>query len=232
MGKSNRRKGERPKRRMVAGMAEDIARPTETESLQYHRRTLEWSLHGNLFLMNYLSYVEDGGFSVPGHGKPRAADETAEEYVALRDAKRALVEVQAAAGTWAELCVEELRHIMPSDAASIAAALLGHGFSWCTASGFDPTPNAMRAGATPLLDAVCPWEHRDQAGEVLTVIWGGMVTDQVAVVGTAAAVHPIATIHVAAAITAWLYSQPDCVPDQLAAKMEIIEQTEKALKFL
>lgn len=233
MGKRNRRKGERPKRRIVLGMAEDLPPITDTNSPLYHRRTFEWSARGKMFLLSYLAFADDGGFSVPGHGAPRADHETTEEYEQHRDVTRQLVGLQARLGTWAEQAAEDLRHIMPSDAYLVAGSILGQGFRWCQAAGNEPTPAAMRAAAGPLLDAMCPPEHLAAAEDALTGLCVGMT------LGTeedplelAADEHPLATIHVAAAITAWMYRQPEYVPDRIAAQMPIIDQCLEAAKHL
>jgi hypothetical protein len=235
MGKKNRRKGERPKRQVIPGMAEDRLPPADPNSLEYERRDFERHARGKMFLLNYLQYADDGGFSHPGHGAPRKDDETVEQYEERRDLTRRQVELQALLGTWAEQAAEDLRYIMPSDAYPVAGAILGQGYRWCQAAGFQfgPEPDDMRAGAGPLLDAMCPPEHRAAAEDALIGFWVAMKLgpDQDPI-QLAAETHPLATIHVAAAITAWMYRQPEYVPDRVAARMPIINQCLEAAKHL
>ncbi|MFI5736092.1 hypothetical protein ACIA49_38620 [Kribbella sp. NPDC051587] len=241
MGKRNRRKGERPKRRVVPGMAEDDPLIADPNSRAYILRAIRWSARAQMFLLNYLSYADDGGFSVPGHGAPREDGETDEQYELRRDVTRGLVEVQAALGSWAELAAEDLRQIMPSDAGHVAGLIFSAGIRWGTATNFEAAPNDLRDGARPYLDAMCPEHHRDDAEQVLTGLMTeltlGLMTGIVATedddpIERSAGAQPIATIHVVAAITTWLYQQPACVPDRPAVLQELNDDVMKALPYL
>lgn len=232
MGKGKRDRDRKPpKGQRFAGVATNAPIPHTagpSTPAPYRGRALTQALHANLFLLNYVAFVADGGFDVPvEYFAPRAEDETDEEYQKRRTATRTLVEAQAAAGSWKDLCAEELRQVKPSDAGKVAIHILGQGFDWCRESGFDPTANGYRDGATPLLDALCPTEHRQTAGMVLDTFWRQIALKQPPSIEETAARHPIATIHVAAAMTAWLFSEPACVPDRTATQMKLIEQGEK-----
>lgn len=212
-------------------MAMDVPIPRKDAPagpMAYYARVIEQGLHANLFLLNYVGFVADGGFDVPlEQFAPQRDDETDEQYEQRRTAARTQVEVQAATGNWKDLCADELRLTKPSDAGEVAKNIIGEGFEWCRDSGFDPSANGYRDGATPLLDALCPAEHRKRAGEVLDMFWNEMVVNRPPSIEETAARYPIATIHVAGAMTAWLFSEPACVPDRTATQMKLIEKGQK-----
>jgi hypothetical protein len=212
-------------------MAPDVAMPVKhahlpeghAEQRWYWRRVLEQYLHGVQFLFNYISFVADGGFDVPAeHFAPQREDETDEQYQQRREVGRLLTEVQAAAGSWAELAVDEVRHIRPSDAGAVAMWMIGQGHEWCQESGFDPSANLYRAVATPLLHAMCPPEHLSRAMEVLDMFWQEIVDRRPPSIDETAVRYPIATLHVAAAMSAGLFGEPACVPDRGAAQAKLI----------
>ncbi|SRR6266567_5738504 len=218
--------------RVVPGMAPDVAMPVKYAHLPdghprqfpYWKRVLEQYLHGVQFLFNYLAFVEDGGFDVPAeHLAPRREDETVEQYQQRHEVVRLIKETQAAAGSWAEFGVEEVRSIRPADAGAVALWLIGQSHEWCQESGFDPSANLSRAVATPLLHAMCPPEHLSRALEVLDMFWLEVVEKRPPSIRETAARYPVATLHVAAAMTAGLFGEPDCVPDRISAQAKLIE---------
>lgn len=218
---------------VVPGMARDQAMPSvdgPAGPAAYHQRVLDNALHATLFLLNYVAFIADGGFDVPiERFAPQRADETDETYRSRRDAARLQVELQAAAGDWAQLCAEEISHIRPSDAAAVATFIIAQGAVWCRESSFDPSANGFRDGATPLLEALCPAEHRQQAFDVLDTYWADIGVHRPPPIEQTAGRDPIATIHVAAAMTGWLFSEPACVPDRTTAQRRLIEQGHKIL---
>ncbi|MFD7161161.1 hypothetical protein ACFV9C_41710 [Kribbella sp. NPDC059898] len=225
MGKKNRHKGQCRRGPVIPGMAEDVVLPTQASERELHRRVLEQVLRTNMFLLNYLSYVEDGGFNVPGRTEPRRTHESIEVFEMRRELLRQQVAVQARFGTWKELCAEELQRTAPSDAGAVALNLLSIGNRWCQDSGFDPTADDYRDGARPLLAAMCPDEHQDRGNDVLDMFWNEIVFHRDPAIEETVARYPIATIHATAAMTTWLYSEPQCVPDQPTRRLELCDQS-------
>jgi hypothetical protein len=177
---------------------------------------------------NYIAFVDQGGFNVPSEDfEPRRHEESEEQYQQRRTAARALKQTQAAAGTWAELATDEIRHIRPSDASGVATWIIGQGHEWCQESGFDPTANSTRDGATPLLHALCPTEHVEHALDVLDMFWQEIVFHRPPSIEETAARYPVATLHVAAAMTGALFAEPACVPDRAATQMKLAEFNRK-----
>lgn len=226
--------------RVVPGMAPDVAMPIKYAHLPdghprqfpYWKRVLEQYLHGVQFLFNYLAFV-DGRFDVPAeHFAPQREDETDEQYQQRREVVRLLKETQAAAGSWAELAVEEMRTIRPSDAGAVALWLIGQSHEWCQESEFDPSANLSREVATPLLHAMCPAEHLSRALEVLDMFWLEAVEKRRPSIRETATRYPIATLHVAAAMTAGLFGEPGCVPDRSAAQAKLLEFNQQLVESL
>lgn len=222
-------------------MAADVAMPVKYAHLPeghprqhpYWQRVLEQYLHGVQFLLNYIAFVDDGGFDVPAkHFEPQREDETDEQYQKRRDAVRLIKETQAAAGSWAELAVDEVRHIRPSDAGAVATWMIGRSFEWCQESGFDPSANLSRAVAIPLLHAMCPTEHLSRALEVLDMFWQEVVDKRPPSIEETATRYPIAILHVAAAMTAGLFGEPACVPDRAAAQAKLLEFNKQLVERL
>lgn len=246
MGKGNRNRKQRDRKppttvRAVTGMAADIPMPTlrpdlpksDSKQHRYWTRVVEHQLHGVQLLWNYVAFVDQGGFNVPSeHFGPRRDDEPDEQYQQRVAAARALKEVQAAAGTWAELATDEIGHIRPSDAGGVAMWIIGQGHDWCRESGFDATANDYRDGASPLLDALCPAEHRQRAAEVLNMFWEEIVFHRPPSIEETATRYPIATLHVAAAMTGGLFANPACVPDRTATQMKLAEFNKKIVNAL
>jgi hypothetical protein len=212
-------------------MARDVPMPPKDgpQGQEPHmRRLVEQGMHGLLFLLNYISYIEQGGFDVPAEQfAPKRGDETDEQFAKRREVARLLKETQAAAGSWAELCTEELRHIRPSDASGVVHVILDEGFKWCTESGYDATADGYRDGALPLLHAMCPDEHRHEALDVLDMFWNEIAFKRNPAIKETSARYPIGTIHTAAAMTGWLFSEPACVPDRATTKMNLIQLTKR-----
>lgn len=217
----------RPGRRLITGMAPDEPMPAKDGPAgprAHYARKIEQGLHGVLFLLNYIAFVADGGFDVPDeHFAPRREDESEQDHADRIKAATLLAQAQAAAGNWAQLCADELRHIRPSDAGAVAEFMIAQGHKWCRESGFDHTANQLCRGALPLLEALCPASHLPRAREVVDMFWWEIVERRPPSIAETARRYPIATIHVAAAMTGWLFSQPECVPDRAQAQRELIE---------
>ena len=190
---------------------------------RWAQRVLDQTLHATLFLLNYVAFIDQGGFNVPPT-EARRDDETQQDYEKRRDVTRMLKETEAAAGSWAELCVAELRSIRPSDAGQVANIILGEGLEWCRRSSFDPLPSDMVEGARSLLQHLCPAEHKlDAVASMMTILDAVARHDQ-SPIDEIAPLNPIGTIHAAAALTGHLFAQPDCVPDRAAAQRELIDK--------
>lgn len=106
------------------------------------------------------------------------------------------------------------------------------GVEWCQESGFDPSANLSRAVATPLLHAMCPPEHLSRALEVLDMFWLEVVEQRPPSIRETAARYLIATLHVAAAMTAGLFGKPGCVPDRVAAQAKLLEFNQQLVERL
>ncbi|WP_091628559.1 hypothetical protein [Amycolatopsis saalfeldensis] len=231
MGKGNRNRRDRddrpkPQPQQVAGMAADEPMPKRDapgEQGRWAQRVLDQTLHATLFLLNYVAFVDQGGFDVPVT-EARREDETQQDYEKRRDVTRMLKETEAAAGSWAELCVDELRNIKPSDAGEVAKIILGEGIEWCRQSSFDPRPSDMVAGARSLLQHLCPAEHKLDAVASMMTILDAVTKGRRLPIDEIAPLNPIGTIHAAAALTGHLFAQAECVPDRAATQRELIDK--------
>lgn len=244
MGDRNREQGGAGPRRSVrvlSEMAPDVAMPITYPDLPnehpqhhlYRRRVLERYLHGVRFLLTYIAFVEDSGFDVPAEQlAPQREDEPDEQYQQRHDLARLATEAQAAAGRFAEMAVDEARHIRPSDAGAVAMWMSSKGREWSMEPGFVPTAHVPRDRAIPLLHAMCPPVHLPRALEMLDMFWWEFVDQCPPSVEETAAEYPITTLHVTAAMTASWYSEPACVPDRGPTRTTLIAFNEELLARL
>ena len=182
-------------------MAADVPMPREDDPAgpgAYRARVVEQHMHATLFLLNYLAHVEDSGFEVFREDSGTLGGVTG----VVRDDGYG----------WGAQCADELRNTRPSDAAGVAAAILDHAHRWCelstfTATPLTPTADFLCTNAIPLLDALCPAEHRTEADMLLRKFWNEMVWHDHSSLQEAATRYPIATIHIAAAMTAAVFAE-------------------------
>ncbi|MDT7787236.1 MAG: hypothetical protein QOF58_5655 [Pseudonocardiales bacterium] len=198
-------------------MAIDVPMPRRDDPAvpgSFKARTLEQHMHAMLFLLNYLAYVQDSEFEISrAHPRPAGAGTGV---------------VRGDGYGWAAQCADELRNTRPSDAPGVVAAILVQDHKWCQQSGFDPTANFYLANATPLLDALCPAEHRDEAGVVLAKFWDEIVRHDQPSLTEAAVRFPIATVHVTAAMAAAVFAQQDA-EQRLLNQLELTSKLERLL---
>lgn len=176
---------------------------------------------GILFLLNYLSFVEDERKDLDKNVEPQRADESDEDFVQRQDIRRMKKEIQAITSDyqhWAQSADEDLRQVRAEQAGTVAASLLALGRTWCEKAEFTPPTGPWHAGAAELLDAMCPPEYRDDAQVALDTL---CVPDAQHEAFAEQVTPPMArpAIHAAAALTTWLYYEPDCVPDADRAQL-------------
>jgi hypothetical protein len=79
---------------------------------------------------------------------------------------------------------------------------------------------------------MCPPEHLDRALDVLKMFWDEIVFKRPPTIHETAARYPIATLHVTAAMTAGLFTNPACVPDRVAAQQKLSEVSQRIVDTL
>lgn len=181
------------------------------------------------FLLNYLNYVRDGGLDVPlDQFGPQRPDETAEEAELRLTVARKTKEVQALAGDWAELCAEvAARPTLALHPDVMVAHVADVGRGWLKTAGHVPNRDEWIAGARPLLGVLCAPEHWLDALNVLDQVgtMGIVPGEDAPLVAVAAQAKPVAAMHAATALVAWLYGQRSVVFDQTAAMSKLARKT-------
>lgn len=200
--------------------------PVGTALSPYTRREMSKRVNAWQFLLNYLTFVNDGGFNIPSEEfAPRRSDETAED-AELRIAKAQLTQkVQALAGNWRDLCAEVLTWIPRNDAMPIVANIVTIGADWLEQSGYTLDRDAWVDIARPLLGALCPPHHWLAALDLLDDLanWGLKPIETNATLLHATSQEPVAAIHVAAALVAAVYATPAAVTDREQAHRELAQ---------
>jgi hypothetical protein len=169
-----------------------------------------------LFLLNYLSFAEDEREDLDKNAEPRRADESDKDFAQRRSIRRMKKEIQAIKSDyqhWAQSADEDLRQVRADQAGAVAASLLALGRTWCEKAGFVPPIGSWHAGAAELLDAMCPPEYRGEAQVALDILCVPPDTNYEAFAEQVTPRMARPTIHAAAALTTWLYYEPDCVSD-------------------
>lgn len=211
--------GRGSQQRRVPGMGEDRPLPSgdgQGGSYLLLSRRIQQQMCANAFLFNYINFVIDL-FELPvEHFAPQRDDESPEQYTQRLELTRRTAAAPGPAVTCRAACDEDLQLIAPSDAGAVAALILTEALDWFQESGWYPDKETFRAGARPLLDAVCPSEHRERAELVHEQLWNPVTLKQPEQVRAIADEHPVVALHVVAAMTAWAFSQPACVPDPAA----------------
>lgn len=115
------------------------------------------------------------------------------------------------AGSWGQVCREELEHAKPDDAEQVAWALLDTAQGWCSGA-YTPSAADLRDGAAGLLEDLCPPSWRDAARRVLDR-WTGLDEHRPATAEETITAHPGVAAATATAVVAWLYAQPQREPD-------------------
>lgn len=200
--------------------------PVGTVLSPYTRRELSKSVNAWQFLLNYLSYVQDGGLEVPAEQfEPRRPEETAEQAELRIKLAQTMREVQALAGNWRDLCAEVLTWIPRNDAAEVAENIIKVGVGWLHESGYTPEREAWVAGARRLVGALCPPRRWMAALDLLDMqaAWGMRPATDSPELALAVHDEPVAAIHVAAASVAWLFGTPGAVTDPQAAHRKLAE---------
>lgn len=191
-------------------MKTDIPMPSETDPNArpaWAKRVIAATLHGGLFLLHYTSYAVDGGFDYPTDKgfAPRAADESVADYEQRRIVTRMIIEVQAGAGDWKELCAEQLAHLYPSDAPHVCQFISEQLAGWMAQRGGGSFIDVMD-GSPRYFRPLCPARHHDAAYLVADDLLNAMMVGRLAAlppaIRKAARREPVATIHVCAAMAA------------------------------
>lgn len=200
--------------------------PVGTALSPYTRRELSKSVNAWQFLLNYLTFVKDGGFDVPAaEFEPRRPDETAEAAELRIKVAQKTREVQALAGNWQDLCAEVLTWIPRNDAAAIVENIVKVGGGWLEESGHTPDRDAWIGTARPLLGVLCPSHHWLAALDLLDehASWGVKPIETNPTLFLATSREPVAAIHVAAALVAAVYGTPDAVTDPQEAHRKLAQ---------
>lgn len=211
--------------RQVPDMAVDVPMPDmfdEDATAEYFGRRIGQELTAVMFSMNYLSEIDDNA-DLAKRLDPRHFTQSPAPTALLDGANRAEL------GSWAKECARQLTDIRPSDAPGIVGRILATGHGWAKNSGYDPQAHQWLAGAGLLLVELCPQHHVRDAIEVIDTFHAGMLKQAVPSNEEMAQRYPVAAIHVAAAMTGWLYSQPACVPDQIAVKSDLLAKAQEIL---
>lgn len=230
MGKGKRLRAQARTARPRREMADDrpyLDEPIAEKPAAFARQELDVYVHAALFVLNYLAFAEDGTLEIVPPEGPREGESEAETRARLR-AEMAVYEVRRLAGDWRELCADELRHIPPSWAQAVATWISRFGQQWLDAAlARDatigrPDAQAWVRGARPLLGTLCPSQHWEAALDLMDV--RATATDPEWMAG---ADHPVGLIHAAAAMTTWLFQQPEIVSDPHATKLDLIDRAQR-----
>lgn len=185
-----------------------------------------------MILLSYLEQSESRDERLSELLRPRDEGESEQEAADRRRTAELLVETSAMAGTPADQVAE----IMSSWVAlSIVPELVGHladeGLKLLESATAAPDPDAWEAGARSLFAGVCPaWHWNAGLDQVDRLAHSRLVVN--GPVRTAMTEHPAATIHAMAALVAWLYGQPDVVPNRAESVLELAERASKFGKFI
>ncbi|ONK13160.1 hypothetical protein [Streptomyces sp. MP131-18] len=180
-----------------------------------------------MILLSYLESARDAGEAADDFLAPRHDDEGEEEFALRREAAHKLALAKALTGGAAEEVAEVLASwVTPSMAPTVIATLTAEATKILDDSRYQADSAAWRAGARKLFGTLCPAELWDAGLDQIETLaehrlavpeQNDQLSDD----------QLIATIHAAAALVAWLYDQPEAVPDRAAAQMELAERAGK-----
>jgi hypothetical protein len=205
--------------------------PVGTRLAPRTRRELSHSVDANLFLLNYMQWVDEGGlqnshladFEPQRDGEPEA--DAAER---MQAAHRLLNGISS----WTDMCASVLREVHTNDALALIEHIAKVGTTWLDESGYVPDPAAWRTGTRLLLAVQCPAVHWSEALGLLDLRLAmiantqGEYSPERMAWERGARDYPVAAIHVAAAMVAWLYGQDGVVPDHKAAIRKLAEDAQ------
>lgn len=203
--------------------------PVADKPAAHARQELDIFVHAVLFWLNYVAFAEDGTLDITPPTLDESRDgENAEDAQLRVRAEMLLYETRMRAGSWRDLCADELRQIPPSWASAVAKCISWFGLTWLDeAAARDstigrPAADVWVRGARPLLGAMCPSQHWTAALDLMDMRAIAMDPEW-----RAGAEEPVALIHAAAAMTTWLFRQPEIVPDPHATKQALMDQAEQ-----
>jgi hypothetical protein len=215
-----------------SGLAPEPATPPSIDDQRkglssYARQEIRKKVTAWMILLAYLEYAQDGDGPPADFLAPRREGESEEEFALRWKTDLLLAETTEFAGSPADQTAEVLASwITPSMVPGVLETLAGEVAAILDSSGYQPVPAAWQAGARSLFGALCPAEDWEVGLDQLEALASSRlaVTEQTEKQATAA---PIATIHAAAALTAWLYGQPEAVHDEAVATSALADRAAK-----
>jgi hypothetical protein len=200
----------------------------ERNTPKWAARVMNGAVSGRIFLLLYLSSIDDQHLDVPGRlVAPRKAGESEESHAQRVRLAKLLTEAHVLAADWSPDVATELLHIRPSDAVHAVDAITRVAREWWTAAEYDATITELVPAMTPLLDGLVTPERRGDVQKML----GVLAVDDIPLARVrlrltgAASDHPFEALHLAAAFTAALYQVPACVPDQREEYHRLVQST-------
>ncbi|MFG2210510.1 hypothetical protein [Streptomyces sp. NPDC048638] len=189
--------------------------------------------HGEAFAALYLlgAYLEYRvhGPSGPEALGPRRHDESDTDFALRQQVGTLMSGAQARLGGVPERASSLLStFVSPTLAPGVVACLLveGSGIFEAAAASVDVVdPQVWQSDAHRALDDMCPREHRRLAVRQLGALCRSRLawTEQVE---RNAQIAPVATIHAASALVAWLYAQPSLIADPIRARLDVNKRAE------